>query len=275
MVNQNEIINIATINLNGETWSSINRRPRLPQKLYDIQHIKKELTKSTKEGIKIILKRDIYDIIAVQELVFSEKERVEIEKGIEEIKDATGKTIYELICPQFPKRNPHFTVGYIVRKKLQAKINTINDKNTLSNNRISKLKFTIYDKEFSIINMHVNKYDIDIPVGNENTILLGDMNACTEKQATDNKAINVEFLKRIENKGWIEVEREKIYTWKSNRIEKKLDHIYIYKDLDNQQSIVTSAEPAVNFYYDQSGFTDHTMLVIEFPVININSSLQS
>ena len=30
MVNQNEIINIATINLNGETWSSINRRPRLP-----------------------------------------------------------------------------------------------------------------------------------------------------------------------------------------------------------------------------------------------------
>ena len=74
MVNQNEIINIATINLNGETWSSINRRPRLPQKLYDIQHIKEELTKSTKEGIKIILEKDIYDIIAVQELVFSEKE---------------------------------------------------------------------------------------------------------------------------------------------------------------------------------------------------------
>ena len=53
---------------------------------------------------------------------------------------------------------------------------------------------------------------------------------------------------------------EPIYTWKSNGIEKKLDHIYIYKDLDNQQSIVTSAEPAVNFYYNQSGFTDHTML---------------
>lgn len=193
----------------------------------------------------------------------------------QEIKDATGKTIYELICPQFLKRNPHFTVGYIVRKNLQAEINTINDKNTLSNNRISKLKFTICDKEFSIINMHVNKYTIDIPVGNENTILLGDMNACTENQATDNKAINVKFLKRIKNKGWIEVEsNEPIYTWKSNGIEKKLDHIYIYKDLDNQQSIVTSAEPAVNFYYNQSGFTDHTMLVIEFPVININSSLQ-
>lgn len=275
MVNQNEIINIATINLNGETWSSINRRPRLPQKLYDIQHIKEELTKSTKEGIKIILEKDIYDIIAVQELVFSEKERAEIETVIEEIKDATGKTIYELICPQFLKRNPHFIVGYIVRKNLQAEINTINDKNTLSNNRISKLKFTICDKEFSIINMHVNKYTIDIPVGNENTILLGDMNACTENQATDNKAINVKFLKRIKNKGWIEVEsNEPIYTWKSNGIEKKLDHIYIYKDLDNQQSIVTSAEPAVNFYYNQSGFTDHTMLVIEFPVININSSLQ-
>lgn len=251
MVNQNEIINIATINLNGETWSSINRRPRLPQKLYDIQHIKEELTKSTKEGIKIILEKDIYDIIAVQELVFSEKERAEIETVIEEIKDATGKTIYELICPQFLKRNPHFTVGYIVRKNLQAEINTINDKNTLSNNRISKLKFTICDKEFSIINMHVNKYTIDIPVGNENTILLGDMNACTENQATDNKAINVKFLKRIKNKGWIEVEsNEPIYTWKSNGIEKKLDHIYIYKDLDNQQSIVTSAEPAVNFYYN-------------------------
>lgn len=191
------------------------------------------------------------------------------------IHQVTGKTIYELICPQFLKRNPHFTVGYIVRKNLQAEINTINDKNTLSNNRISKLKFTICDKEFSIINMHVNKYTIDIPVGNENTILLGDMNACTENQATDNKAINVKFLKRIKNKGWIEVEsNEPIYTWKSNGIEKKLDHIYIYKDLDNQQSIVTSAEPAVNFYYNQSGFTDHTMLVIEFPVININSSLQ-
>ena len=203
------------------------------------------------------------------------KEDSKYTKFIEEIKDATGKTIYELICPQFLKRNPHFTVGYIVRKNLQAEINTINDKNTLSNNRISKLKFTICDKEFSIINMHVNKYTIDIPVGNENTILLGDMNACTENQATDNKAINVKFLKRIKNKGWIEVEsNEPIYTWKSNGIEKKLDHIYIYKDLDNQQSIVTSAEPAVNFYYNQSGFTDHTMLVIEFPVININSSLQ-
>ena len=73
--------------MNGETWSSINRRPRLPQKLYDIQHIKEELTKSTKEGIKIILEKDIYDIIAVQELVFSEKERAEIETVIEEIKD--------------------------------------------------------------------------------------------------------------------------------------------------------------------------------------------
>ena len=76
MVNQNEIINIATINLNGETWSSINRRPRLPQKLYDIQHIKEELTKSTKEGIKKILECDIYDIIAVQELVFSETYKI-------------------------------------------------------------------------------------------------------------------------------------------------------------------------------------------------------
>ena len=75
MTNKRENINIATLNLNGETWWSINRRPRLPQKLFNIQYIKKELTKSCIIRLGEILKKEDYDVIAVQELVYSKKER--------------------------------------------------------------------------------------------------------------------------------------------------------------------------------------------------------
>ena len=263
MTNKRENINIATLNLNGETWWSINRRPRLPQKLFNIQYIKKELTKSCIIRLGEILKKEDYDVIAVQELVYSKKEREKIKTAIEKIKDVNGKQLYELFLPKNLKGSVHFTVGYIAKKKLNATLNNISSENNLSNNRIAKLKFTIHDNEYSIINMHVNKHDIDIPSVNKNTILLGDMNACSEEQTTDNKAVNAGFLEKINNAGWLEVrETGQIYTWKSNGVEKKLDHIYVYRDFASHKSIENKVDSTVNFYYDKRGFTDHSMLTI-------------
>lgn len=51
-----QVLNIATLNLNGETWFAINHSPRLPEKLFSIQSIKKELTDLTIEGLKNLLK---------------------------------------------------------------------------------------------------------------------------------------------------------------------------------------------------------------------------
>ena len=44
-------IKIATLNLNGETYWSINKRPRLPQNMFNIQEIKEKLLKLQKDGL--------------------------------------------------------------------------------------------------------------------------------------------------------------------------------------------------------------------------------
>lgn len=253
--------------MNGETWWSINRRPRLPQKLFNIQYIKEKLTESSVIRLDEILKEEEYDVIAIQELVYSVKERERIKKTIENIKDVHGKPLYELFLPLNLNGNVHFTVGYIAKKELNATLNNISSENNLSINRIAKLKFSIQDNEYSIINMHVNKYDIDIPSVDKNTILLGDMNACSEEQTTDNKAVNAEFLKKISNAGWLEVsEPGHIYTWKSNGVEKKLDHIYVCRGLTKNKKIENKVDATVNFYYDKKGFTDHSMLKIDLKI---------
>lgn len=284
---ENEIVlKIATLNLNGETWCSINRRPRLPQKLFSIQSIKKELTNLTKTGLKNLLKGGEYDVIAIQELIYTPKEINAIKKAIEGVKDASKKQLYELLLPNNLGGHTHFTVGFIVKKQLSANLKNENQgkngENFLGKNRISVLELTINGKKYSLINMHVNNHNIDIPnpgvdgnipipddAGNipipvdvGNTILLGDMNACTENQATDNKAVNDNFLKKIESVGWSEIGGNDNYTWKSNNIEKKLDHIYICKASQKEKRKIKVKKKKVNFYYDKTnGFTDHSMLV--------------
>lgn len=257
-------LKIATLNLNGETWRSINRRPRLPQKLFNIQSIKEELTNLTKTGLENLLKGGEYDVIAIQELIYSTKEREDIKTTIEKVTDENNQTLYELLLPNNLGGHEHFTVGFIVKKRFCANLineNKINNsENILVKNRIAVLELTINKKKYSIINMHVNNHKIDIPTATENKILLGDMNACTEYQATDKKAVNNDFLTKIVDAGWVEVEvdGEDDYTWESNDVERKLDHIYIYRDSQKAE-----VKKEVNFYYDEAnGFTDHSMLVV-------------
>lgn len=260
-----QVLNIATLNLNGETWFAINHRPRLPEKLFSIQSIKKELTDLTIEGLKNLLKDGKYDVIAIQELIYSKKERnAIIKKAIEDVKDASNEKLYTLLLPDGLDEHTHFTVGFIVKKQLEAKLKKRKSEessdNGLVKNRIVILELPINGKKYSIINMHVNNHNIVVQRDSENTILLGDMNACTDKQSTDEKALNNNFLESIVNAGWCEIGSNDNYTWKSNNVERKLDHIYICKDAqkENREEVINE----VNFYYDEkNGFTDHSMLV--------------
>lgn len=274
-----QVLKIATLNLNGETWLSINRRPRLPQKLFSIQSIKNELTNLTKTGLENLLKGDKYDVIAIQELIYSQKERNVIKTAIEGVTDASNKQLYKLLLPNNLGGNTHFTVGFIVKKQLRAELKNENQekngKNVLGKNRISILELIINEKneknekKYSIINMHVNNHNIAIPCVTGNTILLGDMNACTENQTTDKKAVNDDFLKSIVSAGWGEIGGNDNYTWISNNVERKLDHIYICKDSQKEERKIEVKKEnhsevinEVNFYYDETnGFTDHSMLV--------------
>ena len=138
-----EVLKIATLNLNGETWLSINRRPRLPQNLFSIQSIKNELTNMTKTGLENLLKGGEYDVIAIQELIYSEKERNAIKEAIEGVKDG-DKQLYKLLLPNNLGGHTHFTVGFIVKEQLCADLKNENQeknsKNFLGKNRISVLE---------------------------------------------------------------------------------------------------------------------------------------
>lgn len=58
-------LKIGTLNLNGEMWSLI-KRLRLP-----VDAIQEKLMDKLEEGLSKLLKNGNYDIIAVQELVYS------------------------------------------------------------------------------------------------------------------------------------------------------------------------------------------------------------
>lgn len=193
------------------------------------------------------------------------------------MKDASNEKLYTLLLPDGLDEHTHFTVGFIVKTQLGANLKKRKSEessdNGLVKNRIVVLELPINGKKYSIINMHVNNHNIviqrdsentillgDMKVCTENTILLGDMNACTDKQSTDEKAVNNNFLESIVNAGWCEIGSNDNYTWKSNNVERKLDHIYICKDAqkENREEVINE----VNFYYDEkNGFTDHSMLV--------------
>lgn len=253
-----QVLKIATLNLNGETWFSINRRPRLPQKLFSIQSIKNELTNLTKTGLENLLKGGEYDVIAIQELIYSQNERNAIKTAIEGVTDASNKQVYKLLLPNNLAGNTHFTVGFIVKEQLCAELKNENQEK----NRISVLELIINEKKYSIINMHVNNHNIAIPCVTGNTILLGDMNACTENQTTDKKAVNDDFLTRIVEAGWGEIGGNDNYTWISNNVKRKLDHIYICNGSQKEERKIVEVNTKVNFYYDEeNGFTDHSMLV--------------
>ena len=253
---------IATLNLNGETFFSINRRPRLPQSLFNIDKIKKKLTHLICKGIRKLLDKDIYDVIAIQELV-------NITKIKDEIAREVSKKGYKLLLPEIGAR-AHFTVGFIVRKNMKATLFNDEDskENDLPKNRCAILGLEDKEKQYYIVNWHVNNYKISVQKADGNVILLGDMNADTKDQCSENYGKNSEFLDRINKEGYTYVGEDKDYTWTSNGIEKKLDHIFLsntlFSNISASSEIKTTKDDTVNYYYDEdNGFTDHSMLVME------------
>lgn len=243
---------IATLNLNGETWFSINRRPRLPKSLFDIQNIKEQMTNLTKNGLERILGSsdcDI-DIISVQEFVNLKTEREAIEKSIK----SKG---YKFLAPEVSART-HFVTGFIV-KECEDKKYTLSTSDF--SNRQAHLEIECEEKNFSISNIHVKSHTMEMPDG---TFLVGDMNACKASQAGDGKGVNEYFLNKIEE-NYRAANEEKYFTWKSSSVERQLDHIYI-KDSERTsfKIIDVKKDDSVNFYYDSDGFTDHSMLTLTF-----------
>lgn len=256
-------ITIGTLNFNGETYWSINKRFRLPQSLFDIHRIKENLTALTRKGLPKILHS--FDIIAVQELLYSpKKERDAIEKVIKD----NG---YELLTPKGIGARAHFAVGFIVKQSLFEQVSIPSEPSTnlpknrkLPNNRAAVLKFKLGEEEYSIVNMHVNDYEIDIPAPNGNVILLGDMNAYTKNQSSDKRAAeNDDFLAKIVKCRYHSIGKDTDYTWESNGVKKKLDHIFVSKKLLDNNEIESSKDDSVNFYGKENGFTDHSMLILK------------
>lgn len=263
-----EKMNIATLNLNGETFFSINHRPRLPKSIFNIKNIKENLLALTTQGLKNVLENQKIDILAVQEFVNSKHERSEIEKVIMD-------AVYVFKAPKLDGRI-HFVTGFIVKKKLKDKCTVKLDsfeKNSndnsndslekiLTNNRKAFLEFDYKDIKFSILNIHVNNHTI--APSNKSTILLGDLNAWKSKQSSNDGACNENFLDSIEC-NYDSTEQNKTYTWKSNGVEKQLDHIYISKDFSKNNPSKINVDNTVNFYYNpKTGFTDHSMLICNF-----------
>lgn len=208
---------------------------------------------------------------------------------------------YRSEFPQFKKIVPKHTVGFIVKlnsvvkdyslKKSQFKIKKqvkfkgefivkegsgfkgckLCDGYFLAKNRKAILDFKIEGESYSIINLHINDHNVSIPNFEGNVILLGDLNAFTDKQSVDNKEKNKDFMDRITSKKYVELGEDSDYTWRNSKLQRKLDHIFISEKLAEsvdaiKYSSVVTKDDSVNFYYDKGekeGFTEHSMLILD------------
>lgn len=286
----NEIdLKIATLNLNGETFCSINRRPRLPQDLFNIKEIKEALVDKIKKGLKNILNNDTndtYDIIAIQELIYISDYYNDIKDVIEE------NGYYQLIIPKDLGKNTHFTVGFIVKKGIDIDNISIEnitiENNVLLNeipmNKIICCKFTKNEISYEILNVHLTKHTEDIKNAlldflssnnNDNNnvirILLGDFNAYNNEQKDDkvqncNNAYFINDLMKNDFRKNYESTNKNYTFWATGW--KKLDHIFIsgknidVKEIDVEETVNNNVNfyPIENAQNNNEGFTDHSML---------------
>lgn len=280
-------LKIATLNLNGETFWSINRRPRLPQDLFNIEKIKKALVRKIKKGLNNILNNDTnndtYDIIAIQELVY-------ISDYYNDIKDIIEENGYQLIIPKNLGEHTHFTVGFIVKKGKGIKIDSISiENNVLLNeipmNKIIRCKYTKNEISYEILNVHLTKHTEDIKNAlldflssnnNDNNnvirILLGDFNAYNDEQKDDKvqNCNNADFINDLMEKDFRKnyESTNKNYTFWASEEWKKLDHIFIsgknidVKEIDVEETVNNNVNfyPIENAQNNNKGFTDHSML---------------
>lgn len=286
IMNKEIDLKIATLNLNGETFWSINRRPRLPQDLFNIKKIKEALVDKIKIGLKNILIEGTYDIIAIQELVNISDYYEAIEKVIKE----NG---YQLIIPKNLRTRTHFTVGFIVKEDIKIENITIENNvlKEIPNNKKFFCEFIKNGISYEFLNVHLTKHTDDIKNGlcyflsqnNDNNnvirILLGDFNAYNNEQKDKKvqQCNNADFINCLME---YESTNKNFTFWASGW--KKLDHIFISgKNIDVEETVNNN----VNFYpienetentqNNNEGFTDHSMLIANItPKQNKNDHLQ-
>lgn len=292
-------LKIATLNLNGETFWSINRRPRLPQDLFNIEEIKEALVDKIKKGLENILNNGTYDIIAIQELVY-------ISDYYEAIKKVIEENGYQLIIPENLGEHTHFTVGFIVKKGKGIDIDNIPienipiENNVLLNeipmNKIICCKYTKNETSYEILNVHLTKHTDDIKNAlldflssnnNDNNnvirILLGDFNAYNNEQKDDKaqNCNNAYFINGLMEKDFRKnyESTNKNYTFCASEW-KKLDHIFIsgknidVKEIDVEETVNNNVNfyPIENALNNNKGFTDHSMLIAD---IKVNKPMQN
>lgn len=184
-------LKIATLNFNGEIFWSINIRPRLPEDLFNIKRIKNIMLGKIKNGLKYLLSENDFDIIAVQEMLYSPKEtRDEIKAYIETMG-------YDFIYPNKLSPCTHFSVGFIVKKRNKISNLIIKTDYDISNDDISKNKkmlitFKVGKNNYKVLNVHLTKHSdktnqslVKFLEGKNDTsirILLGDFNAYNKNQ---------------------------------------------------------------------------------------------
>lgn len=262
-------ITIASLNLNGETWNLNNKMLRVSKKLLNADLIIKEMTKSTQQGLGNILNSRLYDIIAVQELVYF----YEYHNDIKECIESNG---YKLIEPLISGRT-HFTVGFIIKNELERHI--ISDEKDVvtkrETNRFSTLKIRNGNVVLDIINVHI-KEGKNTPVFiyeylkksniNEESqcVLVGDFNSYSKQQNSKKSKSNNDLIKNIKDLNFTECGYDNDYTFISNGKKKKLDHIFISKGIKEIKQEYKTIDNDVNFCIkgnENDGFTDHSMLI--------------
>jgi len=254
---------IASINLNGETWNLNNKKPRLPKDVFDIESIKNSMTYRVKNGLSKLLDTKQYDIIAIQELVNIRKYREEIETVI----NSHG---YKLIVPTKLTPRTHFTIGFIVKEGICVYTPEIEIEN---HNKQIAIDCAFKGIKFTLLNLHItNDYekikDIISKYKEKRIIFLGDMNAYTIEQIeTGGKESNhADFIMDFMKYGFSgDTSNNKNYTYLTGNKWRKLDHVFLSKELNNDvASFSETKDDTVNFYSDTvNGFTDHSMLMLE------------
>lgn len=240
-------LKIATLNLNGETFWSINRRPRLPQDLFNIKKIKE------------VIEGKGYQLI---------------------IPESLGKNTHFTVGFIVKKG---IDIDNISIENITIENNVL--LNEIPMNKIICCKFTKNGISYEILNVHLTKHTEDIKNAlldflssnnNDNNnvirILLGDFNAYNDEQKDDKvqNCNNADFINDLMEKDFRKnyESTNKNYTFWASEEWKKLDHIFIsgknidVKEIDVEETVNNNVNfyPIENALNNNKGFTDHSML---------------
>lgn len=265
---------IGTINLHGGMLFEINFL-RLPKPLKE--KYKSDYLVYVMNGLISMLNNERYkkyDIVACQEMPYKDIYYLQIEEKLK----AVG---YKIVPDRDYFKPAECISAFIVKSDLKCTPISFEMGDSFKN-KFSK----ILVRDTEIINVHspsnreaclniINTVD-----SNKKIVLLGDFNAAKDEQTIaaekGNEAIREEhkiFLEKVEGKckgiqKFYEIGDDKQYTFFTQKISNKLDHVFfskgLYETLDEPYMVKVNVHKNVNFYEDEkSGFTDHSMLEFE------------